>query len=116
MVVEVFTVNTMSGGRVVVGVVVTWGVVVVCVVVVVRGVVVFITLHSGETGLPVSLLQLMYKLELSELVMALMALIAIWLLTIFTCLVISTMMELGERSKKMQLVMERVSDLETEIL
>ena len=105
-----FTVNTMSGGRVVVGVVVTLGVVVVCVVVVVRGVVVFITLHSGETGLPVSLLQLMYKLELSEVVMALMALIAIWLLTIFT------MVELYERSKNMQLVMERVSDLETEIL
>ena len=103
--------RTMTGGGVVVVevVVITWGVVVV-------GVVTFISAHSGDTGVPVSLLQLMYKLELSEVKMAVIALIASWLLTAMTCLVISTMMEWGERSKKMQLVMERVSDLRTEML
>ena len=97
---------------VVVGVVVVEVVWVGEVVVLVAGV----SLHSGDTGLPGSLLQLMYKLVLSEVVMALMALIESWLLMIFTFLVISTIMEFWERSRKMLLVIENISELETEIL
>ena len=92
--VEVFTVKTITAWRVVVVVVV--GVVVVEVVSVgeVAVLVSGVSLHSGDTGLPGSLLQLMYKLVLPDVVIALMALIASWLLMIFTFLVISTIMEL----------------------
>lgn len=113
---EVFTVKTITAWRVVVVVVV--GVVVVEVVWdgEVVGLVAGVSLHSGDTGLPGSLLQLMYKLVLSEVVMALMALIESWLLMIFTFLVISTIMEFWERSRKMLLVIENISELDTEIL